>query len=128
MIVGHTRLLAAKRLGLAQVPVHVAADLSPAQARAYRLADNRTAEETTWDPELLPAEIAALLRASTTTSTCPASTPTSSPACWASAGWAADRSRRGARAARRARHASPATSGSWASIACSAATHRCRRR
>ena len=45
--------LAAQRLGLAQVPVHVAADLSPAQARAYRLADNRTGQETGWDPELL---------------------------------------------------------------------------
>ena len=63
VVVGHTRLLAAKRLGLTQVPVHVAADLSPAQARAYRLADNRTGQETTWDPELLPAEIAALLEA-----------------------------------------------------------------
>ncbi len=63
VVVGHTRLLAAKRLGLAQVPVHVAADLSPAQARAYRLADNRTGQETTWDPDLLGTEIAALLEA-----------------------------------------------------------------
>ena len=35
-----------RQLGLAQVPVHVASDLSPAQVKAYRLADNRTAEET----------------------------------------------------------------------------------
>ena len=60
IIAGHTRLLAAKRLGLARVPVHVAAGLSPAQVRAYRLADNRTAEETAWDLELLPTEIGEL--------------------------------------------------------------------
>ena len=58
MIVGHTRLLAAKQLGLKVVPVHVAADLSPAQAKAYRIADNRTNEETAWDGELLSVEIA----------------------------------------------------------------------
>jgi DNA modification methylase len=61
IIAGHTRLLAAKRLGLAQVPVHVASDLSPAQVRAYRLADNRTAEETSWDLELLPLELEGLV-------------------------------------------------------------------
>lgn len=57
IIVGHTRLLAAQRLGLETVPVLVAADLSPAQVKAYRIADNRTAQETTWDPELLELEI-----------------------------------------------------------------------
>ena len=60
IVVGHTRLLAAKRLGLDQVPVHVATDLTPQQIKAYRLADNRTAEETSWDLELLPLEIAEL--------------------------------------------------------------------
>ena len=60
IIAGHTRLLAAKQLGLAQVPVHVASDLSPAQVKAYRLADNRTAAETSWDLELLPLELAEL--------------------------------------------------------------------
>ena len=60
IIVGHTRLLAAKKLGLARVPVHIAADLSAEQARAYRLADNRSGEETRWDLELLPTEIAGL--------------------------------------------------------------------
>jgi DNA modification methylase len=59
IIVGHTRLLAARRLGLTQVPVHIA-DLTEEQARAYRLADNRTGEETSWDLDLLPAEISAL--------------------------------------------------------------------
>jgi DNA modification methylase len=61
IIAGHTRLLAAKQLGLPSVPVHVASELSPAQVRAYRLADNRSAEETSWDPELLPLELQGLL-------------------------------------------------------------------
>jgi DNA modification methylase len=60
VVVGHTRLLAAKKLGLASVPVHVAADLTPEQAKAYRLADNRTGEETAWDLELLQGELAGL--------------------------------------------------------------------
>jgi DNA modification methylase len=60
VVVGHTRLAAAKQLGLQQVPVHVAADLSPAQAAAYRIADNRTNEETSWDTELLSVEISEL--------------------------------------------------------------------
>jgi DNA modification methylase len=60
IIAGHTRLLAAKSLGLSRVPVHVASGLSPAQVKAYRLADNRTAEETTWDLDLLPTEIGEL--------------------------------------------------------------------
>jgi DNA modification methylase len=60
IVVGHTRLLAAQRLGLETVPVHVAKDLSPAQARAYRLADNRTNEDTRWNEELLALEIGEL--------------------------------------------------------------------
>src|SRR6202022_4167294 len=42
IICGHTRLLAARKLGFDQVPVHVAENLSPAQVRAYRLMDNRS--------------------------------------------------------------------------------------
>jgi hypothetical protein len=57
IIAGHARLLAAKKLGLATVPVHVAANLSPAQVKAYRLADNRTSEETSWNFELLADEL-----------------------------------------------------------------------
>ena len=57
IVVGHTRLLAARRLRLETVPVHVARALSPAQARAYRLADNRTNEDTSWNEELLALEI-----------------------------------------------------------------------
>lgn len=58
LIVGHTRLAAAKQLGLTEVPVHVADSLTPEQVRAYRLADNRTHEEATWDEEALAAELA----------------------------------------------------------------------
>jgi hypothetical protein len=59
IIVGHTRWKAAKKLGLNKVPVHVA-DLTPEQARAYRLADNKTNTLATWDMELLPIELSAL--------------------------------------------------------------------
>ena len=58
--VGHTRYKAALKLGLKTVPVHVAADLTPQQARAYRLADNRTAENAEWDVDLLPIELGEL--------------------------------------------------------------------
>jgi DNA modification methylase len=57
IIAGHTRLLAALRLGMKEVPVLVARDLSPAQVKAYRLADNRVHEEATWDEELLALEL-----------------------------------------------------------------------
>lgn len=57
IIVGHTRWKAAKKLGLAKVPVHVAKDLSPEQIRAYRIADNQTATLAEWDMDLLPIEL-----------------------------------------------------------------------
>src|SRR5579862_8821999 len=57
IIVGHVRLRAAKQLGLTEVPVHVAANLTPAQVKAYRLMDNRSHEEVDWDMELLGAEL-----------------------------------------------------------------------
>lgn len=60
IIVGHTRLLAAQQLGLTEVPVHIAEGLSSAQVKAYRLADNRVAEEATWDDDLLTIELGEL--------------------------------------------------------------------
>jgi len=57
IICGHTRHKAALKLGLKQVPVHVAKDLTPDQVRAYRLADNKTAELAEWNMELLPLEL-----------------------------------------------------------------------
>jgi DNA modification methylase len=60
IVVGHTRYKAALKLGIEKIPVHVAKDLTPAQARAYRIADNQTATLAEWDAELLPIELAAL--------------------------------------------------------------------
>jgi DNA modification methylase len=60
IICGHTRWKAAKRLGLAKVPVHVATDLTAEQVKAYRIADNKTGELAEWNMELLPIEIADL--------------------------------------------------------------------
>ncbi len=60
IIVGHTRLKAAQKLGLTQVPVHVATDLTPEQIQAYRIADNQTATIAEWDFTLLPLELADL--------------------------------------------------------------------
>ncbi len=60
IVAGHVRLLAAKQLGLEQVPVHVATDLTPGQIKAFRLMDNRSHEESSWDMELLGPEIAEL--------------------------------------------------------------------
>ena len=60
VVVGHTRLKAARRLGLTHIPVRVAADLTPAQARSYRLADNQAATIADWDEDLLAAELADL--------------------------------------------------------------------
>jgi ParB-like chromosome segregation protein Spo0J len=57
IICGHTRLLAVKKLGLREVPVHVAENLTPAQVKAYRLMDNRSHQETDWDLELLGPEL-----------------------------------------------------------------------
>lgn len=58
ILAGHTRLKAAKLLGLETVPVVVADDLSPEQAKAYRLADNKTGELADWDFDLLGIELA----------------------------------------------------------------------
>jgi DNA modification methylase len=60
IIAGHTRLKAAEKLGLAEVPVHVARELDPDKVRALRIADNKLHELSTWDMELLPIELADL--------------------------------------------------------------------
>ena len=57
IVVGHTRWKAAQKLGLDKVPVHVASELTPEQARAYRLADNKSHELSGWNLELLAAEL-----------------------------------------------------------------------
>lgn len=63
IIAGHTRWKAAKKLGLAKVPVHVAKGLSQEQIKAYRIADNQTATIAEWDKELLPIELGQLKEA-----------------------------------------------------------------
>lgn len=60
VIAGHTRLAAAQRLGLTEVPVHIADGLSDQQIKAYRIADNRVSQEAQWDTELLKLEFADL--------------------------------------------------------------------
>lgn len=57
IITGHTRHQAALKLGLETVPCIIADHLTPAQAKAFRLADNRVSELATWDEELLQAEL-----------------------------------------------------------------------
>src|SRR5205085_7640128 len=57
IVVGHTRYKAAQKLGMTEVPVHVAIGLTPAQLQAYRIADNQTGSIAEWDPQLLPAEL-----------------------------------------------------------------------
>jgi DNA modification methylase len=57
IVAGHGRLLAAKKLGLAEVPVIVLDHLDETQRRAYLLADNRLSELAGWDHELLALEL-----------------------------------------------------------------------
>ena len=63
IVAGHGRLAAAQKLGLQSVPVVVLDHLTPTQRRALVIADNRIAENATWDNELLRIELADLLDA-----------------------------------------------------------------
>lgn len=60
IVAGHTRLKAAKKLGFETVPCIVADDLTPEQVKAFRLADNKTAEQAEWDFDKLELELAEL--------------------------------------------------------------------
>lgn len=60
IINGHTRLKAAHKLGLKQVPVIVADDLTPEQVKAFRLADNKTGELAEWDMDKLDIELGSI--------------------------------------------------------------------
>jgi len=60
IVVGDTRFKAALKLGLERVPVHIATGLTAAQLKAYRVADNKTAELADWNYELLVQELADL--------------------------------------------------------------------
>lgn len=57
ILAGHTRYKAAQQLGLEEVPVVWQTDITDLQARGYRIADNKTAEISTWDREALDDEV-----------------------------------------------------------------------
>jgi len=63
IVVGHTRLLAAQRLGMKEVPVHVAEGLTAEEIKAYRITDNKVAEFSEWDEGLLKLEMVDLQNA-----------------------------------------------------------------
>ncbi|MBQ9873738.1 MAG: ParB N-terminal domain-containing protein [Thermoguttaceae bacterium] len=60
IVCGHTRYLAAKKLGLASAPCVVADELSETDLKAYRLLDNKLSELSTWRDDLLASELASL--------------------------------------------------------------------
>lgn len=60
IICGHTRLKAALKLGLSEVPVHIADELTSEQVRALRIADNKLHELSTWNDEVLAVELGEL--------------------------------------------------------------------
>src|SRR6266446_1245876 len=57
LIAGHGRLLACRELGWSEVPTLCLDHLTPAQARAFAIADNRLTEIATWDDRLLPSTL-----------------------------------------------------------------------
>ena len=63
IVCGHTRLLAAKSLGMSEVPCIMADDLTDDQIRAFRLADNKVGEFAEWDMDLLGDELDAIAEA-----------------------------------------------------------------
>ena len=60
IVAGHGRVLAARKLGLSEVPVIVLSHLTPTQRRALMIADNQIATNAGWNEEMLAAELAAL--------------------------------------------------------------------
>ena len=127
ILAGHGRLLAARKLGLAEVPVIRFEHLSEAQKRAYLIADNQLALQAGWERGAAGARSWPGCGTSASTSTWSASMPPSWSGCWRSptARRRATRPRTRSRSRRRSRSASRATSGSWATTACCAATPRC---
>ena len=128
LIAGHGRLLAAKRLGLQEVPVIRLGHLTDAQARAFRLADNRIALNAGWDEALLAAELSGS-RKTVSTSSCWALGRTSSTGCSTAS------IKRGASGEEdevpepptEAGDASRRSLAAWARTGCCAATRRSRR-
>lgn len=61
IIAGHTRYAAAKKLGLKEVPIVIADDLTEEEVKAYRLADNKVGENSLWDFDKLDQELNEIL-------------------------------------------------------------------
>lgn len=61
IVAGHTRYKAAKKLGITDIPCISANDLSDEQIKAFRLADNKTAELAEWDEDLLGKEMSGII-------------------------------------------------------------------
>ena len=57
LVAGHTRVLACKKLGITKVPCIVADDLTEEQIKAFRIADNSSAQVAEWDMDKLQQEI-----------------------------------------------------------------------
>lgn len=57
VVAGHTRLKAANKLGLSEVPCIIAEDLTETQLQAFRIIDNKVAEKASWDFDLLQLEL-----------------------------------------------------------------------
>ena len=57
VVTGHTRLKAAKKLGIEEVPCIIADDLTDAQIKAFRIADNKVSEYAEWNEDLLKVEL-----------------------------------------------------------------------
>ena len=80
LVAGHGRVMAARKLGLTEVPVIVLSHLTLTQRRALMIADNQIATNAGWNEEMLAAELAAL-RMNPSTSSCWASMMPISIAC-----------------------------------------------
>lgn len=61
VVAGHTRLLAAKQLGMEEVPCVIADDLTPKQIKAFRIADNKVQDQSYWDMDKLGDELKDIL-------------------------------------------------------------------
>lgn len=61
IVAGHTRYKAAKKLGITEIPCVRADDLSDEQIKAFRIADNKTAELAEWNEDLLGKEMQGII-------------------------------------------------------------------
>lgn len=62
IVMGHTRVRAAKKMGMKDIPVIVARDLTPEKIRQLRIMDNRSSQNTSWDSDVLKEELADMVK------------------------------------------------------------------